>query len=409
MKRGTVVAVLVVLLVLGALGFIGLFAQGGERGTLTTLWVSDTGRDAIGNHHAPAVAYSDGAPVVVAPVNAPKSSGDCSLVAFTPDQTARWRATVRPDACNIHAFGDPTVGDLDGDGTQEVFVATTENLVHAYSLETGETQFSRELDGWGYVAPLVTEFTPSPGRELVVADLSSGVFVYDSSGSLLWNRSLAGTTAPLFVADFTGDGTPELAIGEGKNVTLLGQDGRTIQKTSVGGSVNWLERVQTDADGSSELVAGTIRGQVVAVDGETGTIEWSRDLGRLAAVHAVGDGDGDGRAEIYAVAEDGILRAMDSRDGTTEWTVTLTTADIQMTPPPALGDLDGDGAPELVAVSQDGVVSIRDPATGERLASYERAVPIWMWPTLADLDRDGDLEVLITYGDGRIVALSYDT
>lgn len=409
MKRGTAVVVLVLLGGLIAGGYVGLVAQQAERGTLTTLWVSDTGRDAIGNHHAPAVAYSDGGTIVIAPVNAPKASGDCALVAFTPEQTVRWQASVQPEACNIHAFGDPTVADLDGDGAQEVFVATTENLVHAFSLESGETQFTRELDGWGYVAPIVTDFTPSPGRELIVADLSSGVFVYNASGDLLWNRSLSGTTSPLFVADFTGDGTQELAIGEGKNVSLIGPDGQTLRQTPVGGSVSWLTVGQTDADAPSELVAATINGRVVAVDGETGEIQWSREFGRLAAVRAFGDGDGDGQPEIYAVAQDGVLRALDARDGSTEWTVTLTTADVQMTPPPAIGDLDGDGSLELVAVSQDGVISILDPETGERLASYERDVPIWMWPTLADLDRDGEPEILVTYGDGRVVALSYDS
>lgn len=410
MKSRTAAAVLVLLGALIAGGYVGLVAQQGERGTLTTLWVSDTSRDAIGNHHAPAVASSNGETIVIAPVNAPRASGDCALVAFTPEQTARWQATVQPEACNIHAFGDPTIADLDGDGVQEVFVATTEYLVHAYSLESGETKFTRELNGWGYVAPVVTDFTPSPGKELIVADISSGVFVYSSNGSLLWNRSLSGTIAPLFVADFTGDGTQELAIGEGRNVTLLGPDGQTIRQTPVGGGVNWLTVGQTNAaDAPGKLVAGTSTGRVVAVDAATGEIVWSRDFGRLAAVHAFGDGDDDGQAELYAVAKDGVLRALDARDGTTEWTVTLTTSDVQMTPPPALGDLDGDGVPELVTVSQDGMVSILDPRNGERLASYERDVPIWMRPTLADLDSNGDQEVLITYGDGRVVALAYDS
>ena len=62
------------------------------------------------------------------------------------------------------------------------------------------------------------------------------------------------------------------------------------------------------------------------------------------------------------------------------------------------------GTPEQAASQETGWV----PRTGERLASYERDVPIWMRPTLADLDRDGDPEVLITYDDGRVVALSYD-
>lgn len=396
-----------------AFAFVAIAAFGvvqlvGSGGTLAELWVSNTAQDAIGNHHAPTTGRIDGETVVVAPVNVPRSSGDCTLVAFTTELEERWRATVEPDACNIHAFGDPIVADLDGDGSDEVFVATTEAVVHAYDLETGREVFARDLAGWGYAAPVVADFAPADGRELVVADMSGGVFVFDSTGSLLWSRNLSTITAPIFVGDFDDDGTAELAVGEGKNVTLLEPDGTVARRVPVGGSVTWMTVGRAD-DGALEVVAATRNGRVVAVDGRTGAVEWTQGYDDLAAVHAFGDGDGDGQAEVYAVAKDGTLRALDASDGTVEWTTTLTTADVQMTPPPALGDLDGDGTPELVAVSQDGVVSVVDPNSGEIVDTYERDVPIWMWPTLADLDGDGALEILVVYGDGRVVALSFET
>lgn len=407
MKRRTFAAVLALLFVLVAVGVLGAVQTLGSGGTLTELWVSDTARDAIGNHHAPAVAHVDDETIVIAPVNAPKKVGNCALVAFTTDLNERWRATVPSDDCNIHAFGDPMVADLDQDGNREVFVATTENLVHVYDLRTGRKEFSRELAGWGYTAPVVTDFTPSEGRELIVADLTSGVFVYDSSGSLLWSRNFSGTVAPLFVEDFDADGGRELAIGEGKNVTLLENDGTVRLQTSVDGSVNWMTVGQADDDDAIEIVAATIDGRVVAVDGRTGEVEWTQQFDSLAAVYAFGDGDGDGHAEVYAVAQDGSMRALDANDGTVEWATTLTTEDVQMTPPPALGDLDGDGTLELVAVSQDGTVSVVNPKSGAVIDSYKRDVPIWMRPTLVDLDDDGSKEILVVYGDARVVALSY--
>jgi len=50
-----------------------------------------------------------------------------------------------------------------------------------------------------------------------------------------------------------------------------------------------------------------------------------------------------------------------------------------------------------------------NPNSGEIIDSYERDVSIWMRPTLADLDDDGALEILVTYGDGRVVALSFES
>jgi outer membrane protein assembly factor BamB len=147
---------------------------------------------------------------------------------------------------------------------------------------------------------------------------------------------------------------------------------------------------------------------VTAFDGASGETDWSRDIGAFAAVHALGDGDGDGEQEVYATARDGVLRALNAETGETEWTTTLTTADVQMTPPPAMGDVDGDGDPELVAPSNDGVVNVVDPADGSVLATHEREATINTHPDLADTDDDGDPEAFVMYADGRVAGFDFE-
>lgn len=409
MKPTTAVAILALVFVLLAVLVLGGTQLVESDRSLTELWVTETARDAVGNHHAPTAKRVGSETLVVVPVNANggQQVGDCALYAFSADLEERWRTSVPPEACNIHTFGDPTVADLDGDGDDEVFVATAEKVVRAHDAKTGTELFRRELGGWGYAAPVVTDFTPHAGRELVVVDLNGGVFVFDANGTHLWHRKLSSVIAPIFVDDFDADGTPELAVGEGRNATLLEPDGTVAWRTRVGLSVTWLTVGQADGDDAIEVVAATIDGRVVVVDGRTGEIEWARTFSPLAAVYAFGDGDADGQAEVYAVAQDGTLRAIDASDGTVEWTTTLTTERVPMTPPPALGDLTGDGRPELVAVSQDGIVAVLDPKTGAVLDSHERDVPIWMRPTLADLDGDGADEILVIYSDGRVAAFSF--
>lgn len=409
MRPLTILTTLAILFILIFAGVLGTGSIIGSSGTLTELWVTDTARDTTGNHHAPTAKRIANETLIVVPVNVPGSAGDCTLYAFDRELNEQWRTGMPDEDCNIHAFGDPTIVDLEGNGTDEVVVATTEGVVRVHDARTGEETFRRDLAGWGYAKPLVTDFTSNKGRELVVADLSGGVFVFDTDGTRLWNRSLSSITAPIVIDDFDANGAPELVVGEGKNATLLGSDGSIAWQMPIGGSVTWLTTGQADDDEAVEIVVTTTKGHVVAVDGATGQRDWSQQFDDMAAVYAFGDGDGDGQAEVYAVAEDGKLRALDASDGAIEWTTTLTTEDIQMTPPPALGDLDGDGQPELVAVSQDGVVSIVDPASGDILDSYKREVPIWMRPTLADLDSDSVPEIMVIYGDGRVVGLSYET
>jgi len=61
----------------------------------------------------------------------------------------------------------------------------------------------------------------------------------------------------------------------------------------------------------------------------------------------------------------------------------------------------------VVRVLNSGTVAVLDPETGAELALYERTVPVWTFPTVHDIDDDGAAEILVRYGDGRVVALEY--
>ena len=409
MRSRTKVVIAVLLLTFAGGGAYALVQTSGIQGQLNERWVSDTARETIGNHHVPATTRIKGDMLITIPVNAPQDVGPCSLVAVNQNATRQWRDGMPTKACNIHGYGDPIFADYDSDGTTEALVATTEEAIVGLNPQTGEEEFRHKLSWWGYAAPIVTDFAPTPGKEIVVVDLSGGTFVLAPNGTVVWQVDLSGVVAPPAIKDFDADGMPELVVGEGQNVTWIDRSGDIAQRTDVGATVNWMTTRQADDDPAIEIVAATIDGRVVALDGRTGKTEWKKKFGTLAAVEAFGDGDSDGQAEVYAVAQDGKLRAINASDGTIEWTTTLTAADVQMTPPPVLGNLDGDEDLELVAVSQDGVVSVVNPKTGEITASYKRDVPIWTYPALADLDGDGNKEILVIYGDGRVAALTFET
>ncbi|MFD1566788.1 PQQ-binding-like beta-propeller repeat protein, partial [Halolamina litorea] len=202
------------------------------------------------------------------------------------------------------------------------------------------------------------------------------------------------------------------ADADGATELLVATDGGRLTAFEGNGSVAWqrtdVGRVLWSSAGTvaneTVFATATAGGQVGLFDAATGERRWQHDFGRYAAVNAIGDGDGDGTAEVYAVARDGELRAIDGASGDVEWTTTLTGADVQMTPPPTLGDVDGDGSEELVAVTNDGLVSLVDPTDGSVLSTHERNVPIYTYPSVVDTDDDGAAEVYVIYSDGRVVA-----
>lgn len=408
MRTRTLVALVAVVLALGGVAAYGATQIGG--GELGERWVSDTAREMTGNHHAPVVAEIDGETWVYAPISGQRDTDQCGLFALDgTDGSTQWSYTVPPENCTIHAVADPTVADFDGDGRPEVLAATTEQVVAAYHPTSGEEEFRHDLGSYGYTEPIVADFTPGEGKELIVADVAGELFVVRENGTTAWSRDLGMTWANPRLADFDGDGEDELVVGSapsgGGAVTVLEPDGEVLWERTPDEGVSWL--TVGEVAGEPLAVAATTGGEVVAYTGD-GSVAWRHDFEDYAAVRAFGDGDGDGDSEIYAVAKDGDLRAIDAASGEIEWTTTLTNADVNMMPPPELGDLTGGGAPELVAASNDGSVSVVAPDSGEVLATYERDVPIYKYPVLADLDGDGSDEALVMYGDGRVVALEYE-
>lgn len=387
----------------------GLWTQGG----LTEAWVSDTARDRPVNHHAAAAGLVGESGMVFAPISGTPHTDQCALVGLDgANGSTRWTYPIPRDDCTIHSVADPTIADYDGDGVEEVFVATTEESIVGIDGHSGVVEFRHELTSYGYTKPIVTDLDGEAGMEIVAVDAAGSVVVLRPDGSVVWERPRSSHTwGQPAVADFDGDGEPELVVGLGEagRLTMFEADGRVAwNRTDVvdGGAITWMVPGQADADPAAEVAIATSDGVVAMVDGRDGDVQWRRDLGTLAAVHAFGDGDGDGEVELYAVAADAVLRSYSASDGTIEWTTTLTTEAVQMTPPPALGDVDGDGEQELVAVTNDGAVSIVDPETGEVGDTYRRDVPIWTYPTLADVDGDGVPEAFVIYGDGRVVSLS---
>ena len=409
------IAVLTMLLAGAAIGFTGVFGSG-SGGDLTVRWTSDTARSIQGNHHAPAAGRIGSRGVVFAPTSGRRNTTECDLVALrATNGSERWTYPVPPANCTLHSVADPTIADYDGDGSREVLATTTEEVVMAFDPRTGAEELRANLSDYGYTRPLVADLVGNDEPEIVVVDVRGTVFVLRPDGTTAWRTDLSSyTNAQPAIADFDGDGGPEITVGlvgDGGLHLLDGDGTRQWNLTApFSGAITWMTIGQADGDEAIEVVVATDRGTVAAVDGAGGAVEWRRDVGEFAAVHAFGDGDRDGDPELYAVGKDGVLRSLHASDGIVEWETTLTNANVRMTPPPSMSDVDGDGAPEIVAVTNDGRVSVVGPEPGDVLATYEREgrIPIYTHPTLADTDGDGTAEIYVTYGDGRVVSLAYD-
>lgn len=411
---------LVLVGLLALLAGIVVFAVGfsASGGTLEERWVSDTARDNRVNHHA--VGVGPDGDVVVAPVaevphsDVPLTDTSCSLVRLTPEiGSTMWRNGLPATDSFTHALTEPVIEDIDGDGTLEVVASTTENALTVFDAQTGREEFRVPLGSYGYGRPTVTDFRPAPGKELVTSDISGNVVVASANGTPLWRTSLDETFdgrvsvyEPPIVDDVDADGTPEVIVGSGAGTVVLSATG-SVEWTGEHGA-NYITTGQADDDPAREVTMAN-GDSVRVVDGANQDQEWQLTLDENARLRAMTDADGDGTAELYLGLTNGTAMAIDAKTGLTEWKTTVSTGDTPVLSSPILANVDGEGNPEVIAVSRDGTVAVLDAASGSELAAYERSVPIWTFPTPADLTDDGSEEVLVRYGDGRVVALDHSS
>lgn len=399
--------VLVVLAVLAGLVAVVLLGVGtGESSQLQVSWVSDTARDNTFNHHAVG-AGPDG--IVVAPVTGvpgvdEMDSQTCSLVRLGRESGAvRWRQTVPPDTCFSHALTQPAIADVDGDGSLEVAVATTENELVVFGAADGEQVFNVSMPTYGYGQPTVGNLTASPGQEVVVADIRGHVAAVASDGTVLWRATLENSTwASPVVADVDGDGAAEVVVGTNHRVVVFSASGHVEWQRSV--SANTIAVGQADGDAALEVFA-TKTQRLVALDGANGTDEWRETFDAIPRVKHVVDADGDGETEVYVSLTNHHVVSLAADSGDREWETTVVDGIEEPMAAPVVGDVTGDEALEVVAVAYDGTVAVLDSATGDELAAYSRDVPILTFATLADVDGDGVAEIVVRYADGRVLTL----
>jgi outer membrane protein assembly factor BamB len=412
MRPVTALVLAVLVVVFGATAVFVLGGNGAPDGELTERWISDTPRNNSINHHA--VGVGPNGDVIVAPVatiaanNSLLSPTSCTLARLSPrDGAVRWRTTVPPADCFMHALTEPAIADVDGDSSLEVVAATIQNATVVYAAESGDVETRIPLSTYGYGRPTVANVTDAQGPEIVTSDINGYVVVAGGDGTVHWTRSLNDTTwAAPAVADIDDDGSQEVVVGRNDRTVALNADGSLAWETDVPGPNVAIG--QADEDAALEIVTASGDG-VTALDGRDGSIEWEHTVegGATLSAHAVGDGNGDGATEVYYSQPGNLVGALRADSGQSEWTTRLAPEENTMTPAPVLGDLTGDQTRELVTVTNGGTVTVLDPETGSQLAVYQHDIPVWTFPTVADVTDDPGSEILVRYGDGRVAALAY--
>ncbi|MEQ1501916.1 MAG: VCBS repeat-containing protein [Myxococcota bacterium] len=215
------------------------------------------------------------------------------------------------------SFG--VAADIDADGDLEVVVGDA-----LYDANGTTVWYNGQPDGFVAVA----NFDADPEGEIVVSWYPGTVRLQDSDGTVIWqtpSRLIGPTVGPPTVADFDGDGAPEIGVA-GNNVYVV---------LETDGTVKWQAAVQDfssgftgssvfdfEGDGQAEVVYADEQ-DVWVFDGTTGAVKLQNPAHSSATCSeypTIADVDNDGHAEIvytssgYAGPEVGIRVIGDAND-----------------------------------------------------------------------------------------------
>ncbi len=289
----------------------------------------------------------------------------------------------------------PAIGDLDGDGWNEV-VGAGASGTQAFDGRTGALLWSIGTYGGGHTpqcgAVGIYDLKGDGAAEVVIGhiayDGATGAVSFDA-GSGVGDGAGHPWAAPMGVAaDIDRDGKLEVVVGN----AIISPNG-TVEWNN-GRSDGFVAVANFDGDDNGEIVVAG-EGNVRLQD-DDGTVIWSRNglTGTTSGPPTVADFDGDGEPEI-GVAGMGQYVVLEA-DGVVKWTRTTNDYSSGFTGS-SVFDFEGDGAAEVVYADENDVF-VFDGATGAvkmREPSHSSAT-CSEYPSVADIDNDGHAEIIYT-------------
>ena len=313
----------------------------------------------------------------------------------------------------------PFISDVDGNMTLDIFFGSDNGQLHGYMIEgIPMVGFPFSTDGDIRSSPAVADVDNDGNYEIIFGSNDGKLYILSTNGSqeLGYTQSGIINGSPAIVdLDLDGDYEIVFTMYDGVNsageVYAIHHDGNDVdgfpvdldEKMMVGAAVGDLE-----GDGSNDIVVCTWDDNIYAID-NTGAIKDGfpfTSTRRFNAPPTLVDLDGDGDLEIVAGNDSGLLHVL-HHDGTE-----MTSYDVgdDIRGGISVADLNDDGSYELLFAGYDDMIHVWNPMDGVELDGW----PVDMEynsltePVTADLDNDGDLEVVAAMKSGMVYVFHHD-
>ncbi|HXM39772.1 MAG TPA: VCBS repeat-containing protein [Bryobacteraceae bacterium] len=319
-------------------------------------------------------------------------------------------------SADLSYFFTLAIGDVNGDGIPDL---VSSNGYVAYGEGGGRfTESFSYPNATGTPANVVLTDLRNDGRTDIVTGGYYGVSVVLSDGNGKFRDGVWTSVTDVLgcgtTADFNGDGKPDLALGTAQGISILLGTGQAATPFSAGATIPLtIEGCPFSRDLNGDGIPDLLVIQDTAVIAYLGNGDGTFTLRSTTAIPysgalALGDFNHDGMLDF---ATNGNVLALGNGDGTFQ-----TPTPIMANPPAsgfngiAAGDINNDGWPDLVLtndaypVANNVYVMLNDQQGGftQVPANFGANTDA---PILVHLDDDGNMDLILTSGEGALVYL----
>ncbi|UCH36555.1 MAG: PQQ-binding-like beta-propeller repeat protein [Armatimonadota bacterium] len=296
---------------------------------------------------------------------------------------------------NADAYTGPVIADLDGDGHAEVVTASGDGFVYVLGGRSGDLVWKFDSGAPVDSSLAIADVVPETGPEVLFVNTDGDFYCLSARGEKLWSQGLgARAVAPPCIADLDADGMLELIVGDhAGTLHVLSAAGEPLEQHQLTGRLNATPTVVLGPRGLSLVVpdeGGKVHVFLAPASASGAAVAWSGFRG-----------DPAGRADVRAFARevrvpiritradpgsllmgDGVFRVMIGNDAGGDVIVTLEVAapenrTFSMQRRQGTGEESYELAYEILARGEYRFSVNVQPASGKAApARYERGVHI---------------------------------
>ena len=321
------------------------------------------------------------------------------------------------------AFGMAAMEDIDRDGKPEIVFGTYRNdeRIIALNAEDGSLLWDYNTGGCNDVAPLIYDVDGDGYLEVVAPGscAPTTVCLDGATGSLEWETTTHGSDSPPTVADVDNDGKPEILHGEfnGWVICINGEDGSVLWEFQAAQNA-WIQTAPTifdvDMDGDLDFVVATWSfgddHRIMAYQANNHALLWESDLPEDVIYHGASHAylDDDTFEELVIGDYSGQLMVINAEDGSTAWTYRLPFS-VSISAPTSLADLDGDGDLEILFFDWFQLVALNSNGTRRWQFNIPDNSLAFRGCAVSDIDNDQEPDVVFATTSGWVYGVDGQT